>query len=97
MEKIEEKEPVVFEIEGQKLFAVMHLPLHHHHLLPGVLMCHGLAGNKTGRYRLYVHLARELARLGIASLRVDFRGCGDSDGEFSDATVSGFLKDAHIS
>lgn len=97
MEKIEEKEPVVFEIEGQKLFAVMHLPLHHHHLLPGVLMCHGLAGNKTGRYRLYVHLAKELARLGIASLRVDFRGCGDSDGEFSDATVSGFLKDAHIS
>lgn len=96
MEKIEEKEPVVFEIEGEKLFGIMHLPLNAKKT-PAVLMCHGLAGNKTGRFRIYVNLAKELAKNGIASLRVDFRCCGDSDGDFSDATVKGFVKDAHVS
>lgn len=96
MEKVEEKNPIILEIEGQKLFGVMHLPLNHHKV-PGVLMCHGLAGNKTGRFRIYVTLAKALAKVGIASLRIDFRGCGDSDGEFSEATVRGFLDDANIS
>jgi uncharacterized protein len=97
MKKIEEKESIVFEIDGQKLFGILHMPINHGKNVPGVLMCHGLAGNKTGRFRLYVHLAKALAKAGIASLRVDFRGCGDSDGEFSEATVSGFLKDAQTS
>lgn len=96
MKKVEEKESIVFEIDGQKLFGVMHMPLHAKKA-PGVLMCHGLAGNKTGRFRIYVNLAKELAKAGIASLRVDFRGCGDSDGEFSEATVKKFLKDANVS
>lgn len=96
MKKIEEKEQIVIEIEGQKLFGILHLPLNQTKA-PGVLMCHGLAGNKTGRFRIYVNLAKELAKIGIASLRVDFRGCGDSDGEFSETTVSGFVKDANVS
>lgn len=96
MKKVEEKESLVFEINGEKLFGVLHLPLHHGKF-PGVLMCHGLAGNKTGRFRIYVHLAKALAKAGIASLRVDFRGCGDSDGEFAEATVKKFLNDANVS
>lgn len=96
MEKIETKESVVFEIEGQKLFGILHMPVNPSKV-PAVLMCHGLAGNKTGRFRIYVHLAKQLAKVGIASLRVDFRGCGDSDGEFSEVTVRGFLKDARVS
>lgn len=99
MDKIEDRESIVFEIDGQKLFGVMHMPLNipSKNKIPGVLMCHGLAGNKTGRFRIYVSLARALSKLGIASLRVDFRGCGDSDGDFSDSTVSGFLQDANVS
>lgn len=93
---VEVKEPVVINIDGQKLFGILHRPLHQKKA-PAVLMCHGLAGNKTGRFRLYVKLAKELAKKGIASLRIDFRGCGDSDGEFSESTVSGFMKDAHHS
>lgn len=96
MKKVEEKESIVFEIDHQKLFAVMHLPLNVSKA-PAVLMCHGLAGNKTGRFRIYVNLAKELAKVGIASFRVDFRCCGDSDGDFSEATVNGFIKDAKVS
>lgn len=96
MDIVEEKEPVLFKIDGQKLFGVLHRPLHKKKA-PAVLICHGLAGNKTGRFRLYVKLAHELAKVGIATLRIDFRGCGDSDGEFSDSTVKGFMKDAQQS
>lgn len=96
MKKVEDKESIVFEIDGQKLFGIMHLPLIQGKV-PAVLMFHGLAGNKTGRFRIYVNLATALAKAGIASLRVDFRGCGDSDGEFSDATVKSFIKDANVS
>lgn len=96
MEKVEEKEPIIFEIEEQKLFGVLHMPLKKGKV-PAVLICHGLAGNKTGRSRVYVKLSKELAKEGIASLRIDFRGCGDSDGEFSETTVTGFIQDALVS
>lgn len=98
MNKVEERTFIEFEIDGQKLFGVLHLPLNHKGgKVPAVMMYHGLAGNKTGRYRMYVKLAKALSKVGIASFRVDFRGCGDSDGEFSEATVQAFLKDAQVS
>ncbi|KIC73622.1 hypothetical protein DB42_BV00090 [Neochlamydia sp. EPS4] len=96
MERVEEKEAIVLEVEGYKLFGVLHLPLKGEKV-PGILMCHGLAGNKIGRFRTAVTLAKELAKRGIASLRIDFRGCGDSDGDFCEASVKGLLKDAGAS
>lgn len=89
----EERFPIVFENEGQKIFAVFHRPISHHKV-PAVLVCHGLGGNKAGRYRLYVVLASLLAKEGIATLRFDFRGAGDSEGEFSSTTVDGQISDA---
>jgi dipeptidyl aminopeptidase/acylaminoacyl peptidase len=35
-----------------------------------------------------------LAQQGLASLRIDFRGSGDSDGDFSDTTYEGQIADA---
>lgn len=92
MKKHEERESVVLENEGQKIFGVFHHPCHPGPY-PTVLMCHGLAGHKTGKYRLYVKLSEQLSGLGIASLRFDFRGSGDSEGHFSDATLSSEVSD----
>jgi dipeptidyl aminopeptidase/acylaminoacyl peptidase len=95
MQKFEERQSIVFENEGQRIFGIVHLPLtpppH-----PGVLFCHGLGGHKTGKFRLYVMLSEMLAKRGIASMRFDFRGSGDSEGEFSDTTLEGEVKDAQI-
>lgn len=90
---IEEREPIVLHNQGQKIFGVLHRPLNAEKS-PAVLMCHGLGGHKIGKGRLYVLLAKKLAALGIASLRIDFRGSGDSEGEFSDMTVEGEVSDA---
>jgi dipeptidyl aminopeptidase/acylaminoacyl peptidase len=93
MEKSEDRESVVLKNDGQKIFGIMHRPLLPEPY-PVVLVCHGLGGHKTGKYRLYVNLAEMLTRLGIGCLRIDFRGSGDSEGCFSEMTIETELSDA---
>lgn len=90
---MEEREPVIIKNEGQKIFGVFHRPGKLERF-PTVLICHGLGGNKAGCCRLYVHIAKALTNCGIGALRFDFRGAGDSEGEFSEMTVKGMISDA---
>lgn len=90
--RTEERIPIAFNLREQKLFGLLHLPLGDHRV-PAVVLCHGLASNKCGRYRFYVHLAERLASMGIAALRFDFRGCGDSEGDFSQVTLTSQVED----
>lgn len=78
--------------ENLKLFGMLHLPKHNPPF-PAVLMIHGLGGTKVGRHRLYVRLAEKLSKQGIATLRIDMRGCGDSEGSFKDVTLKGQVSD----
>jgi len=79
--------------EGQKIIGSLHLPENAPKPMPAVVFCHGFAGNRIGKYRLYVLIARRLAELGIASLRIDFRGSGESEGNFSAMTLEGEVSD----
>jgi uncharacterized protein len=93
MNRVEDREAVTFESGGVKLFGVMHRPLtkgKH----PAVVFFHGYAGNKSGRNRLYVKLAQQLAQMGFVVLRFDFRGSGDSEGDFQEITIDGEVADA---
>lgn len=94
MNKKEIREWLIFENHGQKIFGVLHKPIGKSRV-PAVVMCHGFGGNKTGRFRYYVILAEKLAEHGIASLRFDFRGSGDSEGSASEMTLNGLVEDAH--
>src|SRR5262249_949470 len=80
---------------GQKIFGVIHRPLNVKKS-PFVLMCHGLGGHKVGKGRLYVHLAEKLVSVGIGALRIDFRGSGDSEGDFSQMTIDSEVSDALV-
>ena len=88
--------PVTFENEGQQLVGILHMPDESKHggKTPGIVMFHGFTGNKTEAHRLFVHIARNLCDAGFTVLRFDFRGSGDSDGEFDDMTVPGEINDA---
>lgn len=88
------RESVTIQNNGQKIFGMLHKPLNVSGKIPAVLMCHGFAGNKTGKFRIYVAIAELLAKHGIASLRIDFRGSGDSEGEFNEMTLEGEVSDA---
>ena len=50
----------------------------------------------TRSYRLWSLLAVRLADIGIASLRLDYYGCGDSDGDDEDFSLAGACADVDL-
>lgn len=89
------QEPVIFENQGQKLFGMLHIPEPPHAPpFPALVMLHGFTGHKIEPHRLFVKAARRFASEGILTLRFDFRGCGESEGDFEDLTIEGEIGDA---
>lgn len=82
-----------FDVMGKRLYGMLHLP-EGSVPAPGVVFCHGFTGNRIEAHRLFVKAARWLARRGIAAMRFDFRGSGESEGDFEEMTVSGEIEDA---
>lgn len=74
--------PLTFESEGYQLHGMLHLPAHPHP--PIVVGSHGLFSD--GDSPKQAALAEECNRYGIAFFRFHHRGCGDSDGDFEQAT-----------
>jgi len=61
---------------------------------PAVLMLHGFGSSKDEVGNMYLNLAAALGEQGIASLRIDFRGWGESAGEMVESSVDGMVADA---
>ena len=59
---------------------------------PMAVLCHGFGGRKDGP--LFELIADSLQRHGIASIRFDFNGHGDSEGLFEEMTVPNEIEDA---
>jgi len=95
MIKTETREAVVLTNQGNKLFGILHRPLQLSDY-PAVMICHGFGGDKLGRNRLYLTLAQELSQIGIATLRLDFHACGDSEGDLGHTAVDGLVSDAEV-
>ena len=60
--------------------------------LPTVVVCHGFTGSKDEA--LLCLIADSLQRRGIASIRFDFNGHGQSEGKLEEMTVPNELEDA---
>ncbi len=72
---------------GRTLRGVLHLPARAG-AAPAIVLCHGFGGNRAEFGYSFVRLATRMAECGFAAYRFDFAGCGDSDGDFADLTVS---------
>ncbi|WP_335991423.1 alpha/beta hydrolase family protein [Glycomyces sp. MUSA5-2] len=79
-------EHIDIDHDGRTLRGVLHLPTAPN--APAVALCHGFGGNRAEFGYTFVRLAERLAARGVAACRFDFAGCGDSDGDFADLTVS---------
>lgn len=77
-------EKVNFLSEGQKLSGILDLP--EKKSPPCVIASHGLLSSKESEK--YIALGERLSQEGIAMLRFDFRGIGESEGRIEDDTVS---------
>lgn len=60
-----------------------------------VLYLHPFAEELNSTRRIAAQQARALAQAGFNVLQIDLLGCGDSQGDFSDATWQAWLQDAH--
>jgi fermentation-respiration switch protein FrsA (DUF1100 family) len=88
--------PVTFTNQGQQLIGILHVPddLKPEQKAPAIAMFHGFTGHKSETHRLFVHIARALCNAGFVVLRFDFRGSGDSDGDFEAMTIPEEVSDA---
>ncbi len=91
---------VTFQNEGMNLVATLVTPKGLKKP-PIVITLNGFAEDRfykeipnTGGEHFYPRLSRKFAELGIASLRVDYRGSGDSDGDYTMTTFSTQISDA---
>ena len=81
--------------QGLTLRGMLHMPGNVSGKVPAVVIFHGFTGNKMEPHFIFVKLSRMLEKKGIASVRFDFGGSGESDGDFIDMTLSGEIRDAH--
>lgn len=84
--------PVFFENGGYRLFGVVHQPVGTPSGAAWVF-CHPFAEEKLWAQRVYVSFARTLAARGAWVMRFDAMGNGDSEGQFSAASVDTMLSD----
>lgn len=80
--------------KGKTLRGMVHLP---HgavkHDTPGAVFFHGFTGDRMESHWIFVKCSRVLAQAGIASLRFDFYGSGESDGDFREMSLRGEIGD----
>ncbi len=85
--------PLSFDVAAQRCHGILHLPVAGNGPHPCVLLLHGFTGTHLEPHRLFVLMARQLAAAGIAAYRFSYRGSGDSEGLFSDMTLTRQLED----
>lgn len=84
-----------FRVGRERLTGMLHVldggqPTHG---FPSVVMLHGLGGDRSEYGRLFTLASRYFALSGLASLRFDFRGNGDSDGDHAEMTITREVED----
>lgn len=77
-------EAFVIECEDRSISGVLHLP--DREKPPVVITCHGLFSSKESDK--FTAIAGRFAQAGLAVIRFDFGGCGQSTGSIADTTVS---------
>ncbi len=79
---------VEIKIDGFRCVGILHTP---RDAKGSCVLCHGLLSSKESpKYRL---LGRTFSEIGLATVRFDFRGCGESEMEFKDTTLTTRIED----
>lgn len=84
-----------FEIEnkvGLKIRGIINKP-EGQGKFPCLVYCHGFTGHKLETHAMFVKIARMLEKQNVVSIRFDFTGSGESDGEFRDMSMTTEIED----
>ncbi len=95
-EQLQRARPLLFGVPGRKLFGMLHPPATAASRRPSILLCSPFGQEAIQSHRTYKVLAERLARAGHAVLRFDYFGTGDSEGEDTEVTLSGWCQDINL-
>jgi exosortase A-associated hydrolase 1 len=76
------EQPVKFKCNNKWLYGILHIPEENSNPSYVVLLITGGPQVRTGAHRLYVQLSRFLCEHNWSSMRFDYEGMGDSEGDF---------------
>ncbi|MFC5713841.1 alpha/beta hydrolase [Thalassorhabdus alkalitolerans] len=83
------EESVHFTVGGLSLSGVVHVPdKKMEEETPAIVLVHGFVGSKVGEHRMFVKAARKFTDEGFTVFRFDFSGCGDSEGDYGEITLT---------
>ncbi|KAB7671285.1 alpha/beta hydrolase family protein [Bacillus sp. B1-b2] len=57
-----------------------------------IIICHGLIGSRMGVDRLFVKTSHELTKQGFLVVRFDYKGCGESSGEYGTNSLDDLME-----
>jgi dipeptidyl aminopeptidase/acylaminoacyl peptidase len=75
--------------EGKKIYGILHLP--RNPSSPCVICSHGLFSTKDSEK--FIEIGNTFSSQGIAVVRYDHQGCGESEGDLSATTATSRIKD----
>lgn len=87
------QETVELIVKGKTLRGMYHRP-EREGKFPTVILFHGFTGDKLEPHRIFLKLSRQLEKHGLAVVRFDFSGSGESDGDFAEMTFSSEVREA---
>ena len=87
------EEYVTIKKKNGTLRGMIHIPDQGKAPYPGVILYHGFVGNRMEPSFIFVRFSRLLMANSIASVRFDFLGSGESDGDFEEMTLSSEIED----
>lgn len=87
--------PVAIQSGDQQMAGVLYEPAEGADSGPalGLVLCHAFASEKYDMQRMLTELATRLHLHGVYCLMFDYRGCGNSTGEFRQATLTSHCED----
>ena len=80
--------------DGLTLRGMLHIPNDVSQKVPMVILLHGFCDDRNEINFVHNELSQRLCDAGIASVRFDMNGSGESDGRFEDMTISSEILDA---
>jgi pimeloyl-ACP methyl ester carboxylesterase len=93
MDKENKTIPVTFpNRDGLTLFGIVHEPPDNRRNDTGIIILSPGVKSRVAPHRLYVKMARFFADAGYTTLRFDFYGLGDSEGEIEDEYLADFYQ-----
>jgi pimeloyl-ACP methyl ester carboxylesterase len=87
------RESFFFGEDKKRLFGCCHKPRSNKFRDCNIVLCYPIGQEYIRAHRTFVQLGARLSAVGFPVLRFDYYGCGDSEGNFGEASITRWMED----